>query len=159
MYILTHNYTYPLIIIMIIKNMYFFSLPFSLFSPHPASSSSSLSFPKEPPPVLSLLTYNKGFICSGGNGTLHLFEKTEDRNTFKRARSVSIWVDPAIHVEQPAVGSGSSSNEVICLTLSPSEENVVCSTRSQQLYNLTLSAADLDKVLAVHLCTCTCKCV
>ena len=95
-----------------------------------------------------IATYSKGCICSGGSGTLHLFEKTDDRYVYKKTRSVSIWVDPAA---QPTTAAPVQSDEVatptqdiLCLTLSPSEENVVCSTSTQQLYNLTLSAADLQ---------------
>lgn len=113
--------------------------------------------PPSPPPtpaaketvrVECIATYSKGFICSGGSGTLHLFEKTDDRYVYKKTRSMSIWVDPAA---QPTAAAPVQSDEVatptqdiLCLTLSPSEENVVCSTSTQQLYNLTLSAADLQ---------------
>ena len=76
---------------------------------------------------------------------IHLFEKTDEKCLFKRARSVNIDVDPSSQVDQ-AMPNGATSNEIVCLTLSPSEENVVCSTRSQQLYNLTLSAADIERV-------------
>ena len=37
-------------------------------------------------------------------------------------------------------------SEIMSIAFSPSEESVVCSTQSQQLYILTLSAADVDKV-------------
>lgn len=52
-------------------------------------------------------------------------------------------------------GSGEIDNEsmldILSMSISASEENVVCCTRSRQLYILTLSAADLGKVrLHVH---------
>lgn len=99
-------------------------------------------------PVYSLLPYSKGFICSSGTGTVYLFEKTEDRNTFKKVRSVSIWVDPASedHVRAEMDEGGITDLDILSMTLNASEENVICSTRSQQLYSLTLSAADLGKV-------------
>lgn len=109
---------------------------------------------EKPMPIDCIATYSKGFMCSGGSGTLHLFEKTDDRNIYKKARSVSIWVDPSFSlVPQDANEEGSTlSNEILSMTLSPSEENVVCSTNMQQLYNLTLSAADLQG--KVHAFTC-----
>lgn len=63
-------------------------------------------------------------------------------------RSVSIWVDPTNedHSQSVITSSSSINNDIVSLTLSPSEENAICSTRSQQLYTLTLSAADLGKV-------------
>ena len=111
-----------------------------LCRPQPSDISS-----KDATPVFAILPYSKGFICSSGPGTIHIFEKTEDRNTFKKVRPVSIWVDPANHVEQAITDVG-YDNDILSITFSPSEENVVCSTRSQQLYSLTLSAADLGKV-------------
>ena len=93
--------------------------------------------------VNCIATYSKGFICSGGSGTLHIFEKTDDKYTYRKARSVSIWVDPNSNYV-PTTGADSVTNDILSMTLSPSEENVVCSTRTQQLYNLTLSAADLQ---------------
>ena len=63
--------------------------------PHPASVAPHS-------PVHSLLSYSKGFMCSSGCGTVHLFEKTEEKNNFKKVRSVSIWIDP---------GSGITSDQ------------------------------------------------
>ena len=100
--------------------------------------------------------YSKGFICSGGNGTLHLFEKTDEKCLFKRTRSVTIDADPSSQMDQAMLSNGATSNEIMCLTLSPSEENIVCTTRSQQLYNLTLSAADIERVGILYLRTITC---
>jgi len=103
---------------------------------------------KEAVRVECIATYSKGFICSGGSGTLHLFEKTDDRYVYKKTRSVSIWVDPAAQSTAAAPVQSDEvatpTQDILCLTLSPSEENVVCSTSTQQLYNLTLSAADLQ---------------
>ena len=61
-------------------------------------------------------------------------------------RSVSIWVDPNNEDHSQSVTTSSINNDIVSLTLSPSEENAICSTKSQQLYTLTLSAADLGKV-------------
>ncbi len=95
-----------------------------------------------------IVTYSKGFICSGGSGTLHLFEKTENKYLYKKSRSVTVWVDPSsslvTHTPTTGADSPGGDNDILSMTLSPSEETVVCTTRTQQLYNLTLSAADLQ---------------
>ena len=90
-----------------------------------------------------IVSYSKGFICSGGSGTLHIFEKTDDKYVYRKTRTVSIWIDPNSNLVA-TTGADSVPNDILSMTLSPSEENVVCSTRTQQLYNLTLSAADLQ---------------
>ena len=37
-----------------------------------------------------------------------------------------------------------TTNDILNMALSPTEDNVLCSTRRQQLYSLTLSVADLQ---------------
>ena len=62
-------------------------------------------------------------------------------------------MDPSVNIvtESDEEGAG-LSNDILSMALSPSEENVVCSTRMQQLYNLTLSAADLQGKVGCNLC-------
>ena len=94
-----------------------------------------------------IVTYSKGFICSGGSGILHLFEKTDNKYAYKKSRSVSVWLDPGSTIVAHTPLGGDSpwnENDILSMTMSPSEENVVCATKTQQLYNLTLSAADLQ---------------
>lgn len=104
---------------------------------------------QDPVRIHCILAYSKGFICSGGEGTLHLFEKTNDRQVYKKLRPVSISDDPTGSVSEQVGANAPPSNEIVSITLSPSEESIVCSTRSQQLYSLTLSAADLGKVFHI----------
>lgn len=94
-----------------------------------------------PPQVTCIIAFSKGFICSGGAGTVHLFEKTEEKDFYKKAREIKIPVDT--QSPDPQV---SESQEIVNLTVSPSEETLVCSTKSSQLYCITMSTADLGKV-------------
>lgn len=98
--------------------------------------------------IRCILTYSKGFICSGGSGTLHMFEKTDNRNIYKKVRPVSI-LEEAISSVGPSdggIGSTPIDNSIVSMTISPSEETVVCSTVSQQIYSFTLSTADMGEV-------------
>lgn len=40
-----------------------------------------------------LTVHSKGFVCSGSNGSLYVFEKTDDSNVFHEVRSVNISED------------------------------------------------------------------
>ena len=91
--------------------------------------------------MYSILTFSKGIICSGGLGTVHLFEKTDDKELYKKTREIKIPTD-----SQSADPQSATSQEIACLTLSPSEENLVASTKTNQLYSIALSSADLGKV-------------
>lgn len=121
-------------------NLYHYTF---LHRPRTSTSTTMVNSSGEQVCVECITTYSKGFICSGGNGTLHLFEKTDDLYIYRKARTVSVWIDPNSNLVA-TTGADSVPNDILSMTLSPSEENVVCSTRTQQLYNLTLSAADLQ---------------
>lgn len=93
-----------------------------------------------PPQVTCIIAFSKGFICSGGAGTVHLFEKTEEKDFYKKAREIKIPVDTQSPDPQLL-----ENQEIVNLTVSPSEETLVCSTKTSQLYCITMSTADLGK--------------
>ena len=43
-----------------------------------------------PPQVSSIVAYSKGFACSFGQGVVFLFEKTDDKDTFKKTREIRV---------------------------------------------------------------------
>ena len=72
-----------------------------------------------------LIAYsNKGFICGGDNGVLSIYEKSEDKDYYKRTKSFTI--------ENQGV-------KIKNLALSPSEENLICTLENNQMYVLGLS--------------------
>lgn len=90
--------------------------------------------------VTSITCYSKGFVCSAGHGAVHMFEKSEDKELYKKTKEIRIPVDP--QSTDPML----ASNQIITsVALSPSEETVVGSTKSNQLYSIALSSADLGK--------------
>ena len=99
------------------------------------------SFIGGPPQITAIVAYSKGFACASGPGLVYLFEKTDDKEFFKKAREIKIPQDP--NSSDP---SKAESQIIGCLAVSPSEENLVCSTNINQLYTITLSSADLSKV-------------
>lgn len=95
------------------------------------------------PQVTSIAAFSKGFVCSGGAGFVHLFEKTDDKDGFKKSREIKVPVD-----SQSPDPEASIANQIITtLAVSPSEETLVCSTKANQMYSITMSSTDLGKVL------------
>ena len=43
-----------------------------------------------PPMVGAIVAYSKGFACSGGKGIVHLYEKTEDKDFYKKTREIKV---------------------------------------------------------------------
>eukprot|EP00051_Salpingoeca_urceolata_P005695 m.76025 g.76025 ORF g.76025 m.76025 type:complete len:1203 (+) comp14501_c0_seq2:245-3853(+) len=76
--------------------------------------------------LASLLT---GFICADASGSLHVFEKSDGKELYKKTREESVPPDV------------NGSQAVLNIAVSPSEDQVLCSTESSQLYQLQLSAA------------------
>ncbi|XP_055956153.1 cilia- and flagella-associated protein 57 [Patella vulgata] len=93
-----------------------------------------------PPQITAIVAYSKGFASAYGQGTVHLFEKTDDKDFYKKTREIKVPADS--NTTDP---SKSQQQIIKCLTVSPSEETLVASTDFSQLYYLTLSSADLGK--------------
>ena len=113
-----------------------------VYRPSITSVPESLSTVENPFAVHSILAFSKGIICSAGLGTVHLFDKTEDKEMYKKTKEICIPAD-----SQSADPEASRNQVINCLSLSPSEETLVSSTIDNQLYSITLSSADLGKVL------------
>ncbi|XP_066537794.1 cilia- and flagella-associated protein 57 [Hoplias malabaricus] len=90
--------------------------------------------------VTAITVYSKGFACSAGPGTVCLFEKTEEKDNYKKTREIKIPPDPCSN--EP---SQTEQQEITTLCISPSEETLAASTDRGQLYNITLSSAELSK--------------
>ncbi len=43
-----------------------------------------------PPEITSIVAYSKGFACACGPGSVNLFEKTDDKDFFKKAREIKV---------------------------------------------------------------------
>ncbi|PIK39548.1 putative cilia- and flagella-associated protein 57 [Apostichopus japonicus] len=90
--------------------------------------------------ITSIISYSKGFACSGGKGIVHLFERTEDKESFKKSREIK--------TPNNAIGADPTRTEgydIRNLTVSPSEETLIATTTNNQLYCIALSATDLGK--------------
>uniref|UniRef100_A0A0B7A6G0 Cilia- and flagella-associated protein 57 n=1 Tax=Arion vulgaris TaxID=1028688 RepID=A0A0B7A6G0_9EUPU len=91
--------------------------------------------------VTAIVAHSKGFACSFGMGTVYLYEKTDDRELYKKTREICIPPDPW-NGQDPNLSLQQIFN---CLVISPSEETLVASTEQGQLYYLTLSSADISR--------------
>ena len=49
--------------------------------------------PPAPVQVTAIVAYSKGYACACGPGTVHLFEKTDDKDAFKKAREIKVKID------------------------------------------------------------------
>ncbi|OQS02156.1 WD domain-containing protein [Thraustotheca clavata] len=94
------------------------------------------SSPTEGQYISSLLAYSKGFVGGGSGGIIRIYEKSDDaREHFKRTKTFTI---------------DGNSHCIQNLAISPSEDTLVCSLESNQLFMLTLSSTDILKEDAMN---------
>ncbi|KAL6489815.1 hypothetical protein MHYP_G00001600 [Metynnis hypsauchen] len=98
------------------------------------------SVPTSLPRVTAITAYSKGFACSAGPGTVCIFEKTEEKDNYRRTREIKIPPDPCSNEPSQA-----EQQEITTLCISPSEETLATSTDRGQLYHITLSSAEMSK--------------
>ncbi|XP_029504163.1 cilia- and flagella-associated protein 57 [Oncorhynchus nerka] len=101
--------------------------------------------PARMPRITAITSYSKGFACSAGPGTVCLFEKTEEKDNYRKTREIRIPADPCSN--EP---SHAEQQEMVTLCISPSEETLVTSTDRGQLYSITLSSAEMSKGEQAH---------
>lgn len=92
------------------------------------------------PRITAIVSSSKGFACSAGHGVVVVYEKTEDKDSYKKSREIRI-VNNALGADD----SRAESHEIRTLTISPSEETLIASTLTNQLYAITLSSAEIGK--------------
>jgi hypothetical protein len=44
-----------------------------------------------PPQITALVAHSKGFACACGPGTVYLYEKTDDKDFFKKVREIKVF--------------------------------------------------------------------
>ncbi|XP_072543115.1 cilia- and flagella-associated protein 57 isoform X2 [Salminus brasiliensis] len=90
--------------------------------------------------VTAITAYSKGFACSAGPGTVCLFEKTEEKDGYRKTREIKIPPDPCGNDPSQA-----EQQEITTMCISPSEETLATSTDRGQLYHITLSSVEMTK--------------
>eukprot|EP00002_Diphylleia_rotans_P000166 TRINITY_DN1008_c0_g1_i4.p1 TRINITY_DN1008_c0_g1~~TRINITY_DN1008_c0_g1_i4.p1 ORF type:complete len:1179 (-),score=303.89 TRINITY_DN1008_c0_g1_i4:414-3950(-) len=80
--------------------------------------------------IESILCFSKGFICAGDGGSLAIYEKSDDKEYYRKAKQIKVE---------------NNTSKIRNVAMSPSEEIVSCATENNQIYVLTLSSSDILK--------------
>ncbi|KAL5255192.1 hypothetical protein ACHWQZ_G014581 [Mnemiopsis leidyi] len=94
-------------------------------------------------PVLCVTKYSKGFLCSAGNGIVYMYEKTDERELYKKAREIRIPI--SADSAQATANMKGALHEIMHMTISPSEETIIATSRNNQLYTIGLTGAEISK--------------
>lgn len=99
-----------------------------------AATASSTTTPQPPARVECFGVYSRGFVVGDSRGTVHVFERADEREFYRSIRRESLPSDlPAL------------KQTVSHIALSPGEDAVVVSTDRMQLYRVNLVSADDGK--------------
>ena len=74
----------------------------------------------------------KGFICGGGGGVVMTYEKTDDKDYYRKTRVIPIAPN-LNNVTVNAANINIPIGTIKSLVVSPSEENLMCSTDKNQI--------------------------
>eukprot|EP01063_Lacrimia_lanifica_P035882 TRINITY_DN695_c0_g1_i1.p1 TRINITY_DN695_c0_g1~~TRINITY_DN695_c0_g1_i1.p1 ORF type:complete len:1201 (+),score=508.73 TRINITY_DN695_c0_g1_i1:85-3687(+) len=97
--------------------------------------------PSEGLSIDALIAYAKGFICGGDMGLVFIFEKSDDKEVYRKMKVMK--VDHKRDSENTSAEA--DSMRVRCFALTPQEEFLALTTSNNQIYLLNLSNADFSK--------------
>ena len=81
--------------------------------------------------VTSIVSYSKGFVLGSSMGVMRIFERSDEtRECFRCSKTFRIE---------------NHATDIVSMSVSPTEENLVCSLLNSQLFTLNLSNADILK--------------
>jgi cilia- and flagella-associated protein 57 len=105
--------------------------------PLPLSPSDGLS-------IDALIAHSKGFVCGGDMGLVTIFERSEDKELYRKMRTLKVEAERR---DADGLASNEESAKVLAFSLTPppSEEYLGLLTSNKQLYTLNLSNADFTK--------------
>eukprot|EP01012_Entosiphon_sulcatum_P014150 TRINITY_DN1923_c0_g1_i1.p1 TRINITY_DN1923_c0_g1~~TRINITY_DN1923_c0_g1_i1.p1 ORF type:complete len:1205 (+),score=349.53 TRINITY_DN1923_c0_g1_i1:90-3704(+) len=101
------------------------------------------TLPLSPSDTLSIDTivaYSKGFICGGDMGLVSIFEKSDDKELYRKVKTMK--VDQRKEAE---TGIENDSMKIKSFSLTQQEEYLALCTSNNQLFVLNLSNADFSK--------------
>jgi len=91
--------------------------------------------------VTTIVSSSKGFAVACGFGKVHWFEKTDDKDYYRKVREIHIPID-----SNSADPAKSQAQLITDMCISPSEETIVACTDIHQLFSFTISSTELTKM-------------
>ncbi|PRP75547.1 WD repeat-containing protein 65 [Planoprotostelium fungivorum] len=94
--------------------------------------------PQDNNSINSIVSYSKGFICGGSAGNIMMYEKTDDKDYYRRTRTIPLISLSVQVAPNPSAGPSLSAGSVHSMAISPSEEHLLVTTTRNQIFALTI---------------------
>ncbi|KAL9654241.1 hypothetical protein ABK040_010273 [Willaertia magna] len=99
----------------------------------PSSPSDGLS-------ITSIVSYGSGFVCGGEMGVLSLYDRaTDDKEMYSRMKTLKIGSNSQFR----ELNETYLDHKIMSMGLSPTNENLIISTSSAQIFTLNISSSDI----------------
>lgn len=83
--------------------------------------------------ITAVASLNNGFVCGTGSGSVIVFEATDDDELYNQTREYNLPSDIS-----------NTTQSIHCISISPSEDSLVCTTTVGQIYTLSLVTNESD---------------
>jgi len=88
----------------------------------------------------SMISYSKGFICGGDMSLVSIFEKSDDKELYRKMKTMKVD-----HRKDSETGIESDTMKIKSFALSQQEEYLCLTSSNNQIFLLNLSNADFSK--------------
>ncbi|KAJ3005843.1 Cilia- and flagella-associated protein 57, partial [Thoreauomyces humboldtii] len=96
-----------------------------------------------PRSITTLLAYSKGFICGGSKGSIAIYDRNEDGAGTSLPGAAGQLSGRDIYRKVKELSLSDENSKVTNMALSPSEDNLVATTETNQIYALMLAGTEV----------------
>ncbi|CCW64633.1 unnamed protein product [Phytomonas sp. EM1] len=104
--------------------------------------------PSDGIPLHALKAYSKGFVCGGDMGLIIIFERTDNKEMYRKVRSFQFTSDGEPRKETVSLTNQQDMPIILSFTITPppAEETLAFLTSTKQIYCLNLPNVDFNRV-------------
>ena len=100
--------------------------------------------------IEKMIKYKNGFICVGDRGQMIVYSQSSEPNTFAMIAHLPNFTDEKMSEQQKKIVAEVVNSTIKSIDLSPSNDSLVFTTESQQIFRMTISSLDNKNVEAVY---------
>ncbi|CCW71748.1 unnamed protein product [Phytomonas sp. Hart1] len=104
--------------------------------------------PSDGIPLHALKAHSKGFVCGGDMGLIIIFERTNNKEMYRKVRSFQFTSDGEPRTEALSLNNDQDVPIILSFTITPppAEETLAFLTSTKQIYCLNLPNVDFNRV-------------
>lgn len=110
---------------------------------------------QQPRSINTMLTYSKGFICGGSNGSIAIYDRNDEAGGSAVAQQTTSAqpgqnASKELYKKAKEMVVQDETSKVVNMAISPSEDNLVCTTETNQIFALMLAGTEVKVCMTWH---------